>query len=326
MRSSTRRHVPNERHVARVVRRGAARLHVLLFAAATLALFIALYLFIKQPALFNRGRHFNTVFRSAAGLNVGDEVRFGGLQVGTVTKMDLDDVDPTKIKVEFRVRRKTPVRTNTRASVEQLGLLGKPYLSLAAGRADAPELPAGSTLPSEENYSFQEAMNQLALFFGHTDTIFNQFEKLATANPAERVNAAFERVDRTLGRLESLVDNTARESHVVMAQMDTASRRLNSVLERSERIVVMVDSTLRAAGPGLSDAQREMLTTLRETRSLLADVRDAMNQGGGIDQLVRNAAIATDNLARLSTRLERDPTSVLMRRKLPSKPAGPAVK
>ena len=303
----------------RRVRGGSARLNLLSFGLGTLILLIALYLFIQRPALFNRGREFTTVFRSAAGLNLGDEVRFGGLLVGTVTAMDLDHVDPTRIRVTFRVQRKTPVRTDTRAEVAQLGMLGEPYLNLQPGRPDAPEMPPGKEIPSRENYSFQEAMTQLAQFFEQTDTLFGEVERLTSQNPLQRV-------DRTLTRLEALVDNTATQSKAVMTQLDLAGHQLNSVLQRSERIVAMVDSTLRVAGPGLTVAQREMLATLQETRAMLTEVRDAMHQGGGLDQLMRNAAVATENLARLTTRLERDPTSVLARRKAPTKPAGPAVR
>ena len=307
-------------------RTGAARWPLIAFVLAAAGLLGALYLFIQQPALFNRGREFHTILGNAAGLNVGDEVRFGGLLVGTVTDMDLDKADPTKIRATFRVKRSTPVRMNTVASVSQLGFLGQPFLSLEAAPEVAPALPPGGTVASKANYSIQEAMNRLAIFFQRTDTVFGQFSQLASTDPAARVEQVFSRVERTLVQLEALVGTTARESHLVMAQLDTAGRRLNDVLIRGERVMAVVDSTLRVAGPGLSTAQREMLATLQETRSMLAEVRDALNQGGGIDQLVRNAAVATDNLARLSTRLERDPTSVLMRRKLPSKPAGPAVR
>jgi hypothetical protein len=39
--------------------------------------------------------------------------------------------------------------------------------------------------------------------------------------------------------------------------------------------------------------------------------------------MVRNLSIASDNIARLSERIERDPSSVLKQRSSPNKPAGP---
>jgi hypothetical protein len=42
--------------------------------------------------------------------------------------------------------------------------------------------------------------------------------------------------------------------------------------------------------------------------------------------MVRNLSVASDNIARLSARLERDPTSVLKQRAAPNKPAGPSAR
>ena len=78
----------------------------------------------------------------------GDEVRYGGLLVGQVTKLDLSEEDPTQIVVTFRVRRKTPMRTDTKASITQVGFLGAPYLNLTPGRSDALPLPPGSRVAS----------------------------------------------------------------------------------------------------------------------------------------------------------------------------------
>ena len=75
---------------------------------------------------------------------------------------------------------------------------------------------------------------------------------------------------------------------------------------------------------GLIEA--EALETLRETRSLVVELRDALDQGGGVNQLVRNLNSASENFARLSARLERDPASLLQKRALPAKPSGPPIR
>ena len=295
------------------------RLGIAAFLAATVLVLAALVAYARNPALFARGREYQARFQSVAGLNQGDEVRYGGLPVGSVTSIDLDTGEATRIVVRFRVRKRAPVRTDTRASITQLGLLGEPYLNLRPGSADAPPMPIGGTLPSEDNLSFQDAMTQLARFFEHSDTLFAGVQRFSATNP-------WERLDRTLTRFEDLLVSTGRNADRVAARLDTASLQLSSVLAHTDRLIGSIDSTVKQAGPGVGQAQREALATLRETRALVADVRGALQQGGGVDQLMRDLAIATDNLARLSTRLERDPTSVLKRRALPKKTAGPPLR
>lgn len=299
--------------------RSSPRLNIAIFLGVTMVVLGSLVAFARYPALFRRGREYQAVFSNVAGLNVGDHVRYGGLLVGTVTSMSLDSVDPTHIRVAFRVKGSTPVRYDTRAAVTQVGLLGEPFLSLRPGRRSSPPMPVGGTLASDNNQSFQEAMNQLAEFFENTDTLFSGLDRLARASP-------FERIDRTLTRFDALIANTATRSDQVLRQLDQASRQLGTVLEHTDRLIAGLDSSMGKAGPSLAVTQREAIQTLRETRSLVSDLRDAMQSGGGVDQLMRNLAVATDNLARLSERLERDPTSILKKRRLPPKPAGPAVR
>lgn len=303
----------------RPMRHDDPRLGIAAFLAATVLVLAALVAYARNPALFARGREYRATFESVAGLNEGDEVRYGGLPVGSVTSIDLDSADQTRIVVTFRVRKRAPVRVDTRASITQVGLLGEPYLNLRPGSPSAPLLPVGGTLPSDDNLSFQDAMTQLARFFEHSDTLFAGVQRFSATNP-------WDRLDRTLRKFDDLITTTERNTNRVAARLDTATLQLSAVLDHTDRLIASVDSAVKSAGPGVGTTQREALAALRETRSLVVDLRGALQQGGGVDQLMRNLAVATDNLARLSTRLERDPTSVLKRRELPKKTAGPALR
>lgn len=296
------------------------RVNILVFLAATTLVFLALVAFARYPALFTGGREYRAVFRNVAGLNRGDEVRYGGLLVGTVTEIEIDTLDHTRVAVEFSVRERTPVAIDTRATISQLGLLGQPYLSLTPGRAGAVAAREGTTLETDETLSLQDAMTKFARFIERSDTLLATVEGLtAGTNPVERL-------DRTLARIEDLVATTGTGTQRVMVQFEDVSRQLSDVLTRTDRVLALVDTTVRDAGPGLTTTQQEAVAALRETRQLVAEINDALQQGGGMEQLVRNLSITTDNLARLSTRLERDPTSVLRRRALPAKTVGPGVK
>ena len=296
-----------------------ARVNILVFLAVAGAVFIALVAFARYPGFLAGGTEYRAAFKSVAGLNRGDEVRYGGLLVGTVTKMELDPVDPTHVLVRFSVRENTPVTADTRASVAQVGLLGEPYLDLAPGRMGTARAPEGTRLPTSETLSMQEAMTRLARFIDRSDTLMTRLQGLD-------MDAPLARLDRTLARVEKLVESTGQRSDRVLAQVETAGQQLSGVLARSDRLISALDTTVRTAGPGLADTQREAVAALREARELVGDIRDGLQQQGGVDQLVRDLAVTPDNLARLTTRLERDPTSVLKRRDLPRKTAGPAVR
>lgn len=281
--------------------------------------FIALILFARRPMFLDRQREYQAVFANVAGLNVGDEVRYGGVRVGSVSSLEIDSAPPSTIRVRLRVRRSTPVRAGTRASITQLGLLGQPYLALEPGGDGGPQLAEGSTIPSEDNLSVQDAMRRLAISLDRADSAFATLDRLAQANPLARL-------DTTLARADTLVRSATSGSERLLTRLDDASRQLATLLTHSERLVGTIDTALAEVRPGLSGTQREALETLRETRALVAELHEALDQGEGVNQLVRNLSSASENFAKLSARLERDPTSLLQKRALPAKPSGPALR
>jgi phospholipid/cholesterol/gamma-HCH transport system substrate-binding protein len=298
--------------------RGAeSRLGILAFLGGTALVLVAIVAFVRYPSLFRRANEYRAAFRNVAGLNRGDEVRYGGLVVGSVTNLALDQQDMTRIEVTFRVNPQTPIRTDTYATITQVGLLGQPYLNLEAGSPTSPALPPRSRLPTRDNLTFQDAMSRLAIFLDRADTLLHGVERIAASSP-------WERIDKTLSRVDGLLTNAAAGSGRVMENLDQATRQLAGMIERTERLVVSLDTAFRGASPALRQAQREMLAAMRDLRALLGDMRDATGDGDRLGRIVDNLVAASDDLARLADRLEKEPTSVLSRRQAPKKTAGPA--
>lgn len=294
-----------------------SRLGILAFLGGTALVLVAIVAFARYPSLFRRGSEYRANFRSVAGLNLGDEVRYGGLIVGSVTRLTLDPSDPTRIEVAFRVRPQTPVRTDTYATITQVGLLGQPYLNLEPGSATAPALPPRSLLPTRDNLTFQDAMSRLAVFLDRADTLLHGVERIAASSP-------WDRIDRTLSRVDALLTTAAEGSGRVIDNLDRATGQLTGMIDRTEELIVALDTAFRGASPAIRQAQRDAVASMRDLRALLGDMRDATGDGDRLTRIVDNLAAASEDLARFADRLEKDPTSVLSRRQPPRKTAGPA--
>ena len=129
-------------------------------------------------------------------------------------------------------------------------------------------------------------------------------------------------------RQESVADARADQAETRADTAEAATSRDpddrgDAIEDRAE---AQYNTAIAEARPGLSTTQREALETLRETRTLVSQLRAALDEGGGVSHLVRNLNLASENFARLSARLERDPSSVVMRRALPAKPSGPPIR
>ena len=83
------------------------------------------------------------VENSVSGLLQGAAVLFNGIRVGEVTDLQLNPKQPRQVMIWVAVAKDTPVRADTRVSVDFQGLTGVAYISMDGGSPDAP-LPENS--------------------------------------------------------------------------------------------------------------------------------------------------------------------------------------
>ena len=80
------------------------------------------------------GKHYYIVFESSvAGLTTGSSVGFNGIRVGEVQSFALDPEDARKVQVLISVRDDTPVRENSHASIQSMGLTGGSGVQITPG-------------------------------------------------------------------------------------------------------------------------------------------------------------------------------------------------
>jgi phospholipid/cholesterol/gamma-HCH transport system substrate-binding protein len=118
------------------------------FIVVALATFFGLFL-LWWTSSFNR-QVYNTyvVYMSdVAGLANQAPVRYNGVLVGKVNKIQLDTENPEQVIVYLRIVQGTPVTTSTVASLASQGITGVPYINLTAKAPNAPPLVALSGQP-----------------------------------------------------------------------------------------------------------------------------------------------------------------------------------
>ncbi|MET0688149.1 MlaD family protein [Methyloceanibacter sp.] len=107
------------------------------------------FLFVFWMSNFGSGgKRYKIVFESSvAGLTTGSSVGFNGIKVGEVQSFSLDPEDARKVQVIVSVRSDTPVRENSRASIQSMGLTGGSAIQITAGTPDEPFLVATAEDP-----------------------------------------------------------------------------------------------------------------------------------------------------------------------------------
>src|SRR5258708_4627288 len=96
---------------------------------------------------FYRGYELHARFNKLQELKKGDPVRMAGVDIGRVEDIRLVD---NKVDVTMKVEDKAKVRTDSKARIRFVGLLGQNYVAIDFGTPNAPPATAGTLLESYE--------------------------------------------------------------------------------------------------------------------------------------------------------------------------------
>jgi ABC-type transporter Mla subunit MlaD len=100
-----------------------------------------------------------------------------------------------------------------------------------------------------------------------------------------------------------------------------AAGRLDTVMDRTDRLLATLDS----ASPDLRASATAAAGLLRDSRTLVAELRNGATQGGGLAELMGNLTSASNNLSRIAAKLDRNPASLIKGQKSIAKTAGPSL-
>jgi phospholipid/cholesterol/gamma-HCH transport system substrate-binding protein len=122
---------------------------------------------------------------SVSGLNVGDPVKFHGVDVGTVKAMALDPNDPRRVEVDVKLRKEAPVKTDTKASLKLKGITGVVFIELNGGSPGAQTVLAATPegkIPeiASEKSSLASVLDQLPKVIEKFSAIEDQTKKVVT--------------------------------------------------------------------------------------------------------------------------------------------------
>ncbi|MBK7850432.1 MAG: MCE family protein [Bacteroidetes bacterium] len=124
-------------------------------------LIIGLYLIGSNRNLFGKNIIVHSVFYNISGLQIGNNVRFGGIDVGTVDKMEI--INDTSVRVTMSVQENLLnfIRTNSYTSIGTDGLMGNKLVNIDPGTPNAPTITDGATLPSIKGIDTEQMLRTL---------------------------------------------------------------------------------------------------------------------------------------------------------------------
>lgn len=259
-----------------------------LLAAAALMLFTV---WIGGSRFNRENKTFDIVFQGAVnGLSEGGEVRFNGIKVGEVRQLSLDAKDPTRVIARIRVDERTPVRADSVATLEFLGITGVTFIQLSGGTPGGPLLTQPLGAPPPVLQAERTVIDEL--FAGGQDLLSVGGETLQNLNRVldEKNTAALGDIlanlavaSRKLSEEGGVLDSTnsaLKSIDRAAATVDRAAASLDGAAKSIDRATVSLSGE---AGAALTEAG----PLLKEARAALARLQSSLDQ---VDRQVAPAA------------------------------------
>lgn len=213
-----------------------------IFGSALLV--VAAYLIGNRQNMFGKTIPISAIFKNANGLQNGNNVRFSGINVGTVNKIEM--INDTSIKVHMIIAEKMQdhIKQDAVATIGSDGLVGSMLINIVPGSGISPHIGPGDELQTYSRVATQDMLNTL--------NQTNENAALLTQNLLT-VTRSLTQGNGTFGRLlnDSLMANelshtitnlrhSSSQANEMISQLNQMARQIN--LEQSSAGVLLTDS------------------------------------------------------------------------------------
>jgi phospholipid/cholesterol/gamma-HCH transport system substrate-binding protein len=193
-----------------------------MFVAGGIALFVlTIFIIGKQKNLFNPVFKLTTTFYNVSGLQVGNNIRFSGIVIGTVNNISI--INDSTVRVDMLIKKEVKqfIKSDSQVAIGSEGLIGDRLLVISQGSTEAPLARIGEQLQSVEPVETDAIMSSLKVTAGNAEVITQELAEIMT-----KINSG----DGTLGRL--IQDTTiAKNIDQTIINLKKSSKGLNENME-----------------------------------------------------------------------------------------------
>ncbi|MFV5699677.1 MlaD family protein [Flavobacterium sp. ZT3R17] len=133
-----------------------------MFVIIGLVLFVATIYFVgKQKNIFGSTFHLKSNFKSVSGLEVGNNVRFSGINIGTVSDIELVTDSSVVVSISIKDEVQQFIKTDAIASIGSDGLMGDKVLTISPGTNSNKSVKDNDVIASRKPIDMEDVMSSV---------------------------------------------------------------------------------------------------------------------------------------------------------------------
>lgn len=295
--------------------------HYVLVGVVSLLLMVGVILFVIWLARIQFVRQYDIYdidFKGPVrGLSAGGEVYFNGIRVGEVTKLSLDKDKPDRVVARVRISSDAPIRDDSTASLEPLGITGINYVQITAGSSNRPLLKDAT--PDDQVPVIHTVRGSLESLLEGGGTVLaravdalDRVNKLLSDKNIATISGTFEDVHAISSEFRNQRDLIAHLDETIVS----ANAAAQKVSELTNSTNQLVNGEAKRTLANLGDAAAELKAIAQEGRTMIAAVRGPTTEFAttGLPQMSATVAqmqATVEGLNRLIGEIEQNPRQLI---------------
>jgi phospholipid/cholesterol/gamma-HCH transport system substrate-binding protein len=286
-----------------------------LFVIVGLALFItAIYFIGNKQSMFGKTTQINAVFNNVNGLQIGNNVRYSGINAGTVREIQM--INDTMIRVTMVIEDKivSHIKKNAIATITSDGLVGNMIINIIPGKGEALPVQFNDEISTYSRIRTDDILETL--------NVTNENAALLTADLLKITKE----ITQGKGTVGLLINDTvmANELRQTMHYLKITTKGTSESVKNLNKMIVSLDDRNNVIGVlkdtavagnikrivyRLDQSGQEMekvITNLNSTITNLKEGKGAINYLSNDPKLVQQIDSTMTNLNKASIKLNED--------------------
>ncbi|WP_264564284.1 MlaD family protein [Flavobacterium sp. N3904] len=240
-----------------------------MFVAIGLILFIGTIYFVgKQKNLFGTTFTLQSQFKTVTGLKIGNNVRFSGINVGTVSEIELINDSTVAVKLVIKDEVRKFIKTDAKASIGSDGLMGDKVLTISPGTKSKSSVKDNARIASISAIEIEDIMKGVKTTVDNASVITDQLAEFSYKINNGNGTLSKLLMDEKMGqKLDATLSNLEIGTKGFSENMDAAkhnfllkgyfNKKEKAAAKKKEEIQKENESKTKAAAKKQEETQKE---------------------------------------------------------------------
>ena len=252
-------------------------------------------------------------FKYIGGIEVGSMVRLGGMDVGKVAGLNFPEDGDSRIELLLEVKQGTPIRTDSKAVLTTIGIMGAAYVEISIGMPTSAIIPPDELVPSEDVTGFAQMAGPISEISEKTSMLLGSINDLFNAENRENLSS-------TLANFNKLMEQNADNMNDAMANFSQISAQLNETLSVVNNMIVRNDTILSENMIVLKEVLVGTKGLLQNLDKTMQDMDSAfLSNREDYQNIIRNLNTLTQNIEEFSQTIKEQPWSLIRKNAPPER-------